>query len=114
MAEPTLYDTLGGEVALRRVIERFIDRVFDDVMIGYLFRAADRARVKEKEFEHAAEHLGGPVTYSGRLPAAAHAPHHIPGGQVRRGGPLLKETLSELHVPTPVVEHWIERTMALR
>jgi len=114
MAEPTLYDTLGGEAALRRVIERFIDRVFDDVMIGYLFRAADRARVKEKEFEHAAEHLGGPFTYSGRPLAAAHAPHRIRGGQFMRRVQILKETLTELHAPPTVVEHWIGHTMALR
>ena len=91
MSERSLFDELGGEPALRRVIDRFVDRIFDDVMIGYLFRRADRARVKQKEFEHAAEHLGGPVKYRGKPLAQAHGPHRIMGGQFNRRRELLKE-----------------------
>jgi hemoglobin len=114
MTERTLYDELGGEPVLRRVIERFVDRLFDDVMIGYLFRAADRARVKEKEFEHAAEHLGAPIAYTGRPLAAAHAPHRIRGGQFMRRVQILKETLAEFGVPAKVAEPWVSHTLALR
>ena len=114
MTERTLYDELGGEPALRRVIDRFVDRLFDDVMIGYLFRAADRARVKEKEFEHAAEHLGAPIAYTGRPVAAAHAPHRIRGGQFMRRVQILKETLAEFGVPATIAEHWVSHTLGLR
>ena len=31
MSERSLFDELGGEPALRRVIDRFVDRLFDDV-----------------------------------------------------------------------------------
>ena len=58
MADKSLFDEMGGEPALRRLIERFIDRVYGDVMIGYLFRNADRARIKEKEYEHALSSTG--------------------------------------------------------
>jgi hemoglobin len=114
MTERTLYEELGGESVLRRIIERFVDRLFDDVMIGYLFRAADRARVKEKEFEHAAEHLGAPIAYTGRPVAAAHAPHKIRGGQFMRRVQILKETLAEFGVPATVAEHWVSHTLGLR
>jgi hemoglobin len=114
MPDQTLYDLLGGEPALRRIIERFVDRVFDDVMIGYLFRNADRERVKQKEFEHAAEHLGGPIRYTGRPLAQAHAPHRVRSGQFMRRVQLLKETLAELEAPAPVVDHFIAHTLALR
>jgi truncated hemoglobin YjbI len=114
MTERTLYEELGGQAVLRRVIDRFVDRLFDDVMIGYLFRAADRARVKDKEFEHAAEHLGAPIAYTGRPIAAAHAPHRIRGGQFMRRVQILKETLAEFDVPAAVAEHWVSRTLALR
>ncbi|HTQ04260.1 MAG TPA: group 1 truncated hemoglobin [Polyangiaceae bacterium] len=114
MTERSLFDELGGEPALRRIIERFVDRVFDDVMIGYLFRNADRARVKEKEFEHAAAHLGGPVAYTGRPLASAHAPHRIRGGQFMRRVQILKETLAELGAPPAVAEHWLAETLRLR
>jgi truncated hemoglobin YjbI len=114
MTERTLFDELGGEAVLRPLIERFVDRLFDDVMIGYLFRAADRARVKQKEFEHAAEHLGAPVAYTGRPLAGAHAPHRIRGGQFMRRVQILKETLAEFGVPVAVAEHWIAHTLELR
>jgi hemoglobin len=114
MSEPTFFEELGGEAALRRVIDRFVDRLFDDVMIGYLFRNADRARVKQKEFEHAAEHLGGPIVYTGRPLTSAHAPHHIRGGQFMRRVQILKETLVEFGASERVVEHWTLHTLSLR
>ncbi len=114
MKERTLFDELGGEKVLRSIIDRFVDRLFDDVMIGYLFRAADRARVKQKEFEHAAEHLGAPIAYTGRPLTAAHAAHRIRGGQFMRRVQILKDTLTEFGVPANVSEHWISHTLALR
>ncbi len=112
--ERSAFEELGGEPALRRIIDRFVDRLFDDVMVGYLFRHADRARVKEKEFEHAAEHLGGPVAYTGRPLAGAHAPHRIRGGQFMRRVQILKETLAELGAPPRVAEQWLAETLRLR
>ena len=50
----TLFEDLGGEPVLRQIIDRFVDRVFDDIMIGFLFRHARRERVKQKEYEFAA------------------------------------------------------------
>jgi hemoglobin len=114
MTEQTAYEVLGGEAVLRRIIDRFVDQLFDDVMIGYLFRAADRARVKQKEFEHAAEHLGAPLVYTGRPLAAAHAPHRIRGGQFMRRVQILKQTLAEFRVPEGVAERWLAHTLALR
>jgi hemoglobin len=114
MSAPSSYELLGAEPALRRIIDRFVDRLFDDVMIGYLFRAADRERVKQKEFEHAAEHLGAPIAYTGRPLAAAHAAHRIRGGQFMRRIQILKETLAEFQVPSAIAEQWLSHTLGLR
>jgi hemoglobin len=113
-AEPTAFAEIGGEPALRSIIERFIDRVFDDVMIGYLFAKADRPRVKQKEFEHAAEHLGAGVAYTGRPLSAAHRPHRIRGGQFMRRIQILRETLDEFHVPEGVKERWLAHNLSLQ
>lgn len=114
MVDVTLFDELGGEPALRRIIDRFVDRVFDDVMIGFFFRHASRDRLKAKEYEFAAEHLGAGVEYSGRPLSAAHARHPIMGGQFMRRLQILKETLEEFAVPARVRQHWIEHTESLR
>src|SRR5690349_2885138 len=98
MGEPTMFEEMGGEPVLRRVIDVFVDRVFDDAMIGFFFRNASRARIKEKEYEFAARHLGADVAYTGKPLPEAHAPHRIMGGQFQRRLVILKETLEECSV----------------
>jgi hemoglobin len=110
----TLFDELGGEEALRRIIDRFVDKVFDDPMIGFFFRNASRQRVKEKEYEFAARHLGADVPYTGRPLRDAHAAHPIMGGQFNRRLQILKDTLAELQVPDNVRAHFIDHTEKLR
>lgn len=110
----TPFELLGGEPVLRPIIDRFVDRLFDDPMIGFFFRRADRARIKEKEYEFAAAHLGADVRYTGRNIAEAHAAHRIMGGQFARRLTLLKQTLIEADVPESVMEHWLAHTERLR
>ena len=114
MPETSLYDELGGEPALRRVVDRFVDRMMADVMIGYLFSAVRRERLKDKEFEHAAEHLGAGIAYTGKPLDVAHRPHKIRGGQFMRRLTILENTLDELEVPPRVKAHWIAHTLELR
>lgn len=114
MAEATMFDELGGEPALRRIIDRFVDRVVSDVMIGFFFRKVSRERLKEKEYEFAARHLGASVPYTGRPIQEAHAGHPIMGGQFMRRLQILKETLEELRVPQHIVDHWVAHTEKLR
>jgi hemoglobin len=110
----TLFEDLGGEPALRRIIDRFVDRIFDDVMIGFFFRAAQRERIKQKEYEHAAEHLGAGIAYTGRPLREAHRAHPIMGGQFDRRLVILKETLEAAAVPEHVKQHWLAHTESLR
>jgi hemoglobin len=110
----TLFDDVGGEAAVRRIVDRFVDKVFDDPMIGFFFRAARKERIKEKEYEFAARHLGANVPYTGRPLRDAHAEHPIMGGQFNRRLQILKDTFAELDVPEHVRAHWIDNTEKLR
>ena len=114
MSQLALFEAMGGDQALRPLIARFVDRMFDDIMIGYLFRAADRERVKAKEYEFAAHHLGASVEYSGRPLVDAHRAHRITGGQFMRRLQILKETWAEFQVPAQVREHWLAHTLSLQ
>ena len=109
-----MFEQVGGESGLRAIVDDFVDRVFDDVMIGFHFRAADRARVKAKEYEFAARHLGAPVAYTGRPLAEAHGPHRILGGQFVRRLTLLAETLRDHGAPEAVVAAWLAHNERLR
>jgi truncated hemoglobin YjbI len=114
MSERTLFEELGGEPVLRAIVDRFVDGQFDDVMIGFFFRNASRDRVKEKEYEFAARHLGADVHYTGRPIDEAHAGHPIMGGQFMRRLQILQDTLDSFGVPDVVREHWVEHTLRLR
>ncbi len=114
MTSPSLFEQLGGEAKLRRIIDRFVDSVFDDVMIGFFFDRANRARIKAKEYEFAAQHLGADVQYSGRPLREAHARHPIMGGQFMRRLQLLRDALQTEDVPDHIVQHWVEHTESLR
>ncbi|MFZ1866395.1 MAG: group 1 truncated hemoglobin [Polyangiales bacterium] len=110
----SLFAQLGGEPKLRAIIDDFVDRCFDDAMIGFLFARADRDRIKRFEYEHAANHLGAPVEYSGRPLDQAHGPHRIFGGQFARRRQILIETLRDHEVPQAVSDALIAHQDSLR
>lgn len=110
----TLYEQLGGEAKLRQILDAFIDRVFEDRMIGFFFRSADKRRIKEMEFQLTARFLGAGVEYQGRPLDEAHAKHPIMGGQFARRLQILRETLDYYGVPRHIQDVWIQHTESLR
>jgi hemoglobin len=105
---------MGGEPTLRAVIDDFIERVFDDTMIGFLFANADKARIKEKEYELAASLLGADVAYTGRGLPEAHRKHPILGGHFERRLQILRDTLRDHGVPQEVRQSWLEHNERMR
>lgn len=110
----SLFEQLGGETRLRQIVNTFIDRVFEDRMIGFFFRKTDRNRLKEMEFQLAAQFLGADIEYRGRPLDEAHAKHPIMGGQFARRLAILRETLEFYKVPAHIREAWIDHTESLR
>jgi truncated hemoglobin YjbI len=112
--EPSLFEQLGGESKLKEIIDTFIDRVFEDRMIGFFFRNANRVRIKETEYQLMANFLGADVEYKGKPLQEAHAKHPIMGGHFARRQQILKETLEAYHVPETIMNLWLEHTESLR
>lgn len=114
MKHPALFEQIGGD-ALRVVISDFYDRLFRDVMIGFMFQGKDRAQLVQREWEFTAGFLGAAnVTYAGRPIRTAHAAHRIFGGHFERRLQILRETMADHRVPAAVQEAWIAHTQALR
>lgn len=111
---PTLFAQLGGEGSLRAIVDNFIDRVFADRMIGFFFRNADRNRIKEMEYQHAARFLGADIPYQGRPLDQVHAKHPIMGGHFARRRQILKETLEHYQVDESIKTAWLDHTDRLR
>ncbi len=114
MAPKSLFDELGGEPILRKIIDRFVDRIMADTMIGFFFTSVDPQRLKLKEYEFAARHLGAGIPYTGKPIQDAHASHPIMGGQFMRRLQILKEVLEEEGAPPAVIEHWERHTLSLQ
>ena len=114
MSELSPFERLGGEEELTRIVDRFVDAVAADLMIGFFFDGVDLARVKLHERELARTHLGGPAGYSGRPIGAAHAKHPIREGHFARRLKLLEETLAACEVPADVAEGWLAHDRRLR
>jgi hemoglobin len=110
----TDFETIGGEPALRAIIDDFVDACFDDVMIGFLFQRASRERIKRFEYEHAAEQLGAGIDYGGRPLDQAHARHRIFGGQFDRRLAILRQTLERHAVPEAIRDRWLAHHESLR
>ena len=109
----TLFDRIGRD-ALRAVIADFYDRVFRDVMIGFMFQGKNKQHLIDREWELAAALLGADVKYTGRPLAAAHAQHTIFGGHFERRKQLLRETLRDHAVDPEIQQVWLDHTEALR
>jgi hemoglobin len=108
------YEVIGGEPALRAIIDDFVARVFEDVMIGFIFVGKNRQRIAEMEFLLASQQLGGPHPYTGRDIGEVHRRLPIMGGHFDRRRQILKNTLEAHGVPGPVVERWLAHVDSLR
>ena len=73
----TLYDRIGGEIAVMQLVNTFYNRVFDDERLTHFFdyRRVDQLKSMQKEFFTIA--LGGPGDYSDINLAHAHQGRNI-------------------------------------
>ena len=110
----SLFAKIGGD-ELRAVITEFYRRVFDDVMIGYMFAGKDRARLIEMEWQLVANLLGAEgIRYTGRPMRAAHAQHTIFSGHFDRRLKILEDVLAERGIDADVQRAWIDHSESLR
>jgi truncated hemoglobin YjbI len=109
-----MFERLGGEPVLWAAISDFVDSMYDDIMIGFLFRDVDRRRLKQLEYDYAAEYLGGPVRYRGKGLGKVHAKHRISGGQFARRSALMRKVLEQHCIPEDIRDAWLAHTESLR
>jgi hemoglobin len=107
------FEKIGAE-KLRAVIADFYDRVFTDVMIGFLFEGKSKQTLIQREYEFTAGFLGGDVKYTGRPMRVAHARSPIFGGHFERRLQILRETMRDHAVDPEVQKVWLDHSYALR
>lgn len=113
MTETSDYARLGGAEGLEPLVRAFVNRVRQDVIIGFFFDRVDPETLIARELEFAAQHLGGEVRYSGRPLRTVHRAHPINRGHFHRRLWILEEILREAQVPEDIRERWLQHNRAL-
>lgn len=74
MAKPTkkLFDRLGGQAAIEKVIDDFIKIVVADARINEFFKSADAGNLKKQLVDQVCNATGGPCEYKGKDMKTAH------------------------------------------
>ena len=67
-----LYDRIGGDATIYRLVSDFYNRVLTDPLLAPVFEGADVQRLQNMQRIFFAAALGGPVVYEGRSMAHAH------------------------------------------
>lgn len=101
-------ERMGGEQQLAPVIRAFVERMFDDFIIGFRFAHSDLERIVRFETQHAARVLGGKGRYEGRPIAQVHRPLKINRGQFRRRLAILRTVAREHGVSDDILERWLQ------
>ncbi|MCK9383539.1 MAG: group 1 truncated hemoglobin [Nevskia sp.] len=97
----TVFDKIGGEAAVRSMVDNFYKRVVADPSLAPYFSHVPLDRLRNMQFEFFSAALGGPVRYTGRPIAHIHQSLRITLADFQRFVQHLFETLAEL----PLTEH---------
>lgn len=75
--KPTLFERLGGEANVRKIVNAVLDKNSNNPLIAHHFSSTDMEKLKQKAFEFFSMGTGGPHQYTGRDMRTAHANMNI-------------------------------------
>jgi truncated hemoglobin YjbI len=110
----TPYEQIGGEPAVRAVLQTLYDQLFVDPIVGFLFEGKDEAHLVEQQLAFTCRFLGGPQRYTGKPLPEAHAALPLLPGHFDRRRRLLVLALERHQVPAEVQQAWLEIDESLR
>ncbi|GGA44481.1 group 1 truncated hemoglobin GlbN [Kroppenstedtia guangzhouensis] len=94
----TLYDKLGGNTAIRAVVNEFYDRMINDPVVSSVFDGVDLVSLRKHQAQFLAYALGGPVKYDGSTLRESHTGLNITDRQYEATIRHLNATLRKLNV----------------
>ena len=99
MAQPSLYERLGGKPAITAVINDFVGNVAGDARINKRFANADIPRLKARLVDQVCEASGGPCTYTGASMRDAHKGMNVTDAEFGALVEDLVKSLDKFRVP---------------
>lgn len=92
---PSLYDRIGGEEGIARLVDSFYTKVLADTELAPYFESVPLDKLHRMQREFFAMATGGPIVYSGRPIAEVHRHMAISRREFQRFTEHLIETLEE-------------------
>ena len=80
----TLYERLGGEEKVRKIVRDVLQRNLDNPIIGHHFKKVDMEKLNQLVFDFFSMGIGGPHKYTGRDMRTAHAHLNITDDDFQR------------------------------
>ena len=100
---------LGGFEYLLIILDRFYDKLLEDVWVGYIFKPFDKQKLILDQAEFINRSFGGPPrNYKPRNLNQIHKPLNITSGHFDRRHNILKETLDEFNIDEDIVQTWLQ------
>ena len=99
MAQPSLYERLGGKPAITAVVDDFVGNVAGDTRINKRFANADIPRLKARLVDQVCEASGGPCKYTGASMRDAHRGMNVTDAEFGALVEDLVKSLDKLKVP---------------
>ncbi|MDJ0924276.1 MAG: group II truncated hemoglobin [Acidimicrobiia bacterium] len=104
--EPNPYAELGGESVLRRLVDRFYDRIDAEAPVLRAMLPADDSNSRRNLFEFLSGWMGGPQLYTQRKGhprlRMRHAPYPIGAEEAREWMRCMREALDDVAVRDPL------------
>lgn len=105
----SVYQRIGGEPGISRLVDQFYLRVFEDPELAPFFARASVDRLKAMQREFFAQALGGPFLYSGRPLNEVHHGRGITLHHFQLFTGHLLDTLANFHLSPEEIDRIISR-----
>lgn len=104
MSTPSLYEKLGGQAAIRQVVDEFYNRVLADPTVNHFFAHTDMEKQRQHQTAFISFALGG-SDYTGRSMEQAHSglnlqPEHFEAIATHLGASLSAKGVSAADIDT--------------
>jgi hemoglobin len=110
----TLYERLGGEIGVERLILKLYERVLADPALAPFFRGAAMEKLQRMQREFLGAALGGPQVYGGLALSWVHAGRGIATEHFNHFGRHLLTALEDMSVAPEDVREVVHRISALK
>jgi hemoglobin len=110
-----LFQKIGGEPQLAKILEDFYRRMSEDILIGYFFTGKDISHIADRQKQFLLAATGLNPSYTGKSPTTAHVElPPILSGHFDRRLRILEETLRAHGVDETDIGVWVGFENAFR